>query len=244
MKTPKLSVAMGHIDDDLISGAIDYIPPKRKTIIYYWKYVVAVSVCIAVVLGINIYLKQYVFSNDVQVQYENAGDSSYCEDVTPEMAGKSAKANNIHNLLVTKKLEWYSNCYYDYDSNVVKIGLTENTEENQQELFKIIDETFEIGGETDIQFYECEFPYQHLKESYDNLESRQWLLRIIGVKRYNISIIDNCVNVYITSGKNYFAIFVVNKLTDEDDAIQFKILCESAMSSDGMNSGVIEIKSN
>lgn len=247
MKTPKLAVALGYIDDDLVSGAIDYIPSKRKNIIYYWKYVVAVAACIAVVLGVNGYLKQYAISNDIQiqVQYNNAeGDTSSCDDMTPEMAEKSEKANNIHNLLVKNNLEWYGNCYYDYDSDVVKIGLTENTEENQQELFKIIDETFEIGGETDIQFYECEFTYQHLKEVYNNLESRQWLLRIIGVKRYNISIIDNCVNVYITSGKNYFAIFVVNKLTDEEDAIQFKILCESAMSSDGMHSGMIEIKSN
>lgn len=244
MKTPKLVVAMGYIDDDLISGAIDYIPAKRKTIIYYCKYVVAVAVCIAVVLGINIYLKQYVFSNDVQVQYENAGDSSYCENVTPEMAAKSAKANNIHNLLVKNNLEWYGNCYYDFDLDVVKIGLTENTETNQKEVCKIIDDTFKINGDTDIQFYKCDFSYQQLEEVYNNLENRHLLLKIVGVKRYNISIINNCVNVYVKSEKNYFAMFVVNKLTDEDDAIQFKILCESAMSSDGMNSGVIEIKSN
>lgn len=233
MKTPKLAVALGCIDDDLVLDAIDYMPAKRKNIIYYWKYVVTVAVCIAVVLGINIYLKQYVFSNDVQVQYENAGDSSYCEDVTPEMAEKSAKANNMHNLLVTKNLEWYGNCYYNFDLDVVKIGLTENTETNQREFFKIIDETFEIGNDTDFQFYECDFSYQHLKEVYNNLENRQLLLKIIGVKRYNISIIDNIVNVYINSEENYFAIFVVNKLTDEDGAVFFKTLSDSAVSKDG-----------
>lgn len=237
MKTPKLAVAMGYIDDELITDAIDYIPVQHKNSV--WKCIVAIAACVVIVLGLSGYLRQYVIFNDIKVQY---GDSTSSLDVTPEMAGKSAKANNIHNLLVENNLEWYGNCYYDYDSDVVKIGLTENTEENQQELFKIIDETFEIGGETDIQFYECEFPYHHLKEAYNNLESRQWLLRIIGVKRYNISIIDNCVNVYIKREKSYFQIFVVNMLTDEDNAIQFKVLSESTSLNDSIYSGVIKMR--
>ncbi len=235
MKIPKSAVAMGYIDDDLITDAIDYAPVKRKNT--HLKYIIAVAACIAVVLGFNGYLKQYMISNDIQVQYENSGDSSCCEDVTPEMAGKSAKANNMHNLLVTKKLEWYGNCYYDYDSDVVKIGLIENTETNQKELYKIIDENFEICSDTDIQFYECEFSYQHLEEVYNTLETRRWLLRIIGVKRYNISIVNNCVDVRINSEKNYLAVCVANMLTDEDDAIRFKILSESALSSDGRYDG-------
>lgn len=235
MRIPELAVAMGHIDDNLILNAIDYEPVKRKNTPL--KYIIAVAACVMVVLGLNGYIRQYVITNDIQVKYENAEDSSYCEDVTPEMAGKSAKANNIHNLLVTKNFEWYSNCYYDFDSDVVKIGLTENTETNQKEFFKIIDDTFRINGDTDMQFYECEFSYQHLEEVYNNLENRQLLLRIVGVKRYNISVIDNCINVYINSGKNNFAIFVTNIVTDEDEAIRFKILSESALSSDGEYSG-------
>lgn len=228
MKTPKLAVAMGYIDDELITDAIDYIPVQHKNSV--WKCIVAIAACVVIVLGFSGYLRQYVIFNDIKVQY---GDSTSSLDVTPEMAGKSAKANNIHNLLVENNLEWYGNCYYDYDSDVVKIGLTENIEENQQELFKIIDETFEISGETDIQFYECDFSYQQLEEVYNNLENRHLLLKIVGVKRYNISIINNCVNVYVKSEKNYFAMFVVNKLTDEDSAVLFKILSDSAVSKDG-----------
>lgn len=231
MRIPKLAVAMDYIDDNLIINAIDYEPVKRKNTSL--KYIVAVAACVMVVLGLNGYIRQYVIENDIQVQYENAGDSSYCEDVTPEMAEESAKANNIHNLLVENNLEWYGNCYYDYDSDVVKIGLTENTETNQKEFLKIIDDTFKINGDTDMQFYKCDFSYQHLEEVYNNLENRHLLLKIVGVKRYNISIINNCVNVYVKSEKNYFAMFVVNKLTDEDSAVLFKILSDSAVSKDG-----------
>ncbi|MBQ8766184.1 MAG: hypothetical protein IJZ16_05210 [Clostridia bacterium] len=239
MKTPKLAVAVGYIDDDLVSGAIDYIPVQRKNIIHYWKYVVVAAACISVILGINSYLKQYVISNNIQVQYDNSDSGSALshDDVNPEMAGKSAKANNMHNLLVTKKLEWYSHCYYDYDLDVVKIGLTENTETNQKEFFKIIDDTFKINGDTDIQFYECRFSYQHLEEVYNNLDSGKLLLKIVGVKRYNISVIDNCINVYLNSEKNNFAIFVTNIVTDEDEAIQFKVLSGTTFSSDGRYNG-------
>ncbi len=231
MKTPKLAVAMGYIDDELITDAIDYKPEKRNDTPF--RCIVAVAACIAIVLGFNGYLKQYVTSNNIQVQNENTEDSSSCDDITPEMTKKSAKANNIHNLLVTKNLEWYSNCHYDYDSDIVKIGLTDNTDDNQKKIFEIIDDTFEINEDFKVQFYECEFSYQHLENIYNILESRQLLLRIIGVKRYNISVIDNYVNVYITSEKNYFATFVVNKLTDEDGVISFKTLSDSAVSKDG-----------
>ena len=221
MKTPKLAIAMGYIDDDLISGAVDYMPARRGDIIHYWKCAVAVAACIVVALGINSYLKQYVILNNIQVQqYDNTeGDTLSCDDMTPELSEKSAKANNMHNHIVDHNLEWYGNCYYDFDSDSVMIGLTENTENNQKRIIEII-------GDTTVQFYECKHSYQHLEKIYNCLESRQLLLRILGVKRYNISVIDNYVNVYITSEKNYLAIYMVNKLADEDSAISFKTLVE------------------
>lgn len=224
MRIPQLAVAMNYIDDNLITNAIDYKPEKRNNTLF--RCIMAVAACIVVVLGFNGYLKQYVILNDIHVQYENTGDSSYCDDITPEMANKSAKANNIHNLLVTKNLEWYSTCYYDYDSDIVKIGLTDNTEDNQKKIFEIIEDIFVINEDFKAHFYECEFSYHYLEKVYNTVESKDLLLRMVGVKRYNISIRENCVNVYIRSEKSYLPIFVVNMLIDEDNAIQFKALSE------------------
>lgn len=226
MKTPKLAIAVGYIDDDLISDAVDYMPVQRKNKIHYWKYAIVVAACIIVALGINSYLKQYVITNDIHIQYDvneqfdNADGSMLShDDITPEVAEKIVKANYIHNRIVNQNFEWYGNCYYDFDADSVVIGLTENTEINQKKIVEV------IGGTT-VQFFECDQSYQRLEEIYNNLESRQLLLRIIGVKRYNISVIDNYVNVYITSEKKLLAIYVVNKLADEDSAVSFKVLSD------------------
>ncbi|MBO5333315.1 MAG: hypothetical protein J6B37_04285 [Clostridia bacterium] len=226
MKAPKLALAVGYIDDDLVSDAVDYLPVQRKNKIRYWKYATVVAACIVVALGINGYLKKYAITNDIHIEYDvneqfdNADGSMLShDDVTPEMAEKGAKANNIHNLIIGYNFEWYGNCYYDYDSDLIMIGLTENTEINQKKIVEII-------GDIAVQFFECEHSYHKLEKIYNKLESRQFLLMIIGVKRYNISVVNNYVNVCITSEKNHLAIYVVNKLADEDGAVSFKVLSD------------------
>ena len=50
VNTPKLAIAMNYIDDDLISGAMDYKPaPKKANIIWFRHAIVAVCLCFAVV---------------------------------------------------------------------------------------------------------------------------------------------------------------------------------------------------
>ena len=50
VKTPKLAIAMNYIDDDLISGAIDYKPaPKKANIIWFRHAIIAACLCLAVV---------------------------------------------------------------------------------------------------------------------------------------------------------------------------------------------------
>ena len=50
VNTPKLAIAMNYIDDDLISGAIDYRPaPKKANIIWFRHAIVAACLCLAVV---------------------------------------------------------------------------------------------------------------------------------------------------------------------------------------------------
>lgn len=50
VNTPKLAIAMNYIDDDLISGAIDYKPaPKKANIIWFRHAIIAACLCLAVV---------------------------------------------------------------------------------------------------------------------------------------------------------------------------------------------------
>lgn len=53
VKAPKLAIAMNYIDDDLISGAIDYKPIPHKKITHFWKHIVAVAACVVLILGIS-----------------------------------------------------------------------------------------------------------------------------------------------------------------------------------------------
>ena len=56
VNTPKLAIAMNYIDDELISGAIDYKPVTHKKITHFWKHIVAVAACMVLMLGIGIIL--------------------------------------------------------------------------------------------------------------------------------------------------------------------------------------------
>lgn len=44
MNTPKLAIAMNYIDENLISGAIDYKPVHCKNNTYFWKHIAALPV--------------------------------------------------------------------------------------------------------------------------------------------------------------------------------------------------------
>lgn len=53
---PKLAIAMNYIDDDLISGAIDYKPTRRKNIAYFRKHIVAVAACFCVIVAGSLFI--------------------------------------------------------------------------------------------------------------------------------------------------------------------------------------------
>lgn len=50
IKTPKLAIAMGYIDADLVSGALEYMPTSTRKV---WKYITTLAACIVLVLGIG-----------------------------------------------------------------------------------------------------------------------------------------------------------------------------------------------
>ena len=51
MNTPKLAIAMNYIDENLISGAIDYKPVHRKNNTYFWKHIAAAACFCIIVIG-------------------------------------------------------------------------------------------------------------------------------------------------------------------------------------------------
>ena len=53
-------------------------------------------------------------------------------------------------------------------------------------------------------------------------------MKAVGVERYNISIENNRVNVYITNTERYAAIYMVNELANADGAVVFKTTSYSA----------------
>ena len=53
MKTPKLAIAMGHIDDDLVSGAVVYQPIPYKKTTHIGKHISAVAASVVLILGIG-----------------------------------------------------------------------------------------------------------------------------------------------------------------------------------------------
>lgn len=49
VNTPKLAIAMNYINDDLISGAIDYMPPKRESKFLWFRHaMVAACLCLMI----------------------------------------------------------------------------------------------------------------------------------------------------------------------------------------------------
>lgn len=55
VKAPKLAIAMNYIDDDLISGAIDYIPtPHKLKAVWFRHTIVAACLCLIVLGAVRI----------------------------------------------------------------------------------------------------------------------------------------------------------------------------------------------
>lgn len=47
--TPKLAIAIGYIDDDLVTGAVEYMPPKREAKILWFRHaMVAACLCLMI----------------------------------------------------------------------------------------------------------------------------------------------------------------------------------------------------
>ena len=215
MNAKNFSIAMGEVSDKYVIEAANYQRKRKKTGWVKWG---AVAACLCLVIvgainGINNQLRQYVIENNINViSSKNSMDSS--TDVSPKQATKISAANEIHNLISAKRLDWYGACYYDFDRNMVILGLTVNSVDNQDTILKLI-------GDADVQFVDCSYSYQYLEELYSKLETERPLLRLLGVERFNISVEKNRLNVHLSKAEDYDAIYAVNRLDDLGGAIIF-----------------------
>jgi len=215
MNTTRIAIALNNIDDDLISAAASEKIVRKK---HGWRKCVAAAACLCLVVvgalgGINAYMKQYVVNNRFPV-YPAPGFASDTAMVSPEQAECFNKANDIHNELSAQNYEWYGSCYYDFDENKIMIGLTDASKRNMDTVLTHTEDTI-------IDFYKCDYSYRYLSELYYKLDGKRTVLSLLGVKRYNISIQKNKVEVWIENTDKYAAIYMVSKMDSTGGAIEF-----------------------
>lgn len=218
MSIPKMANAMGYIDDDLVSGAVEYKRSKKKNSWLKWG---AMAACLCLVMagtlgGIHSHMKQYVVSNNIVVfSVAEDSDTISSSEVSQEQADRMAVANNIHNTLSAQNYEWYGSCYYDFETDKIMVGLTEVSDSNKDTVLTYTEDTV-------VQFYKCDYSYQYLEELYKKLDSKRAVLFVLGADRFNISIEKNRVNVHIVNAEKYEAIYMANELDSIGGAIVFK----------------------
>lgn len=93
--TPKLAIAMNYIDDDLISGAIDYKPPIRtnKSIYQSWTKWAAVAACLCIVMIGAITVEHYVSTSRGSMGIESISISDVKE------TGSVFTENEVQNFM-------------------------------------------------------------------------------------------------------------------------------------------------
>lgn len=217
MKAYKLVAAIGEIGDDLILAAIQYSPKENKGYRYIKRVAWSIAACAVLFIGkisISEYFNRYMMINDIKVIYEGK-DNTDAGYITPEQANGIERANRIHNMLLELNLEWYGNCYYDFETDLVRVGITKLSTDNRAQVLNVVEES-------EVEIYQCNYSYKYLEEVYNIIDKNKFYLEKIGVERYNISVEKNCVNVYISDADNYVAIYVINEITNGNGVVVFK----------------------
>lgn len=93
--TPKLAIAIGYIDDDLVTGAVDYKTPKRTNngIYHSWTKWAAVAACLCVVMIGAITIEHYVSTSRGSMGIESISISDVKE------TGSVFTENEVQNFI-------------------------------------------------------------------------------------------------------------------------------------------------
>ena len=120
VNTPKLAIAMNYIDDDLISGAMDYKPaPKKANIIWFRHAIVAVCMCLAVV-GV---FRVLPYEN----WFEHQAEDPNWEKTHYETATRSDIEAVCGTDLLLDKMTLTDSYFSHYNLEIIENGSFENT---------------------------------------------------------------------------------------------------------------------
>ena len=120
VNTPKLAIAMNYIDDDLISGAIDYMPaPKKANIIWFRHAIVAACLCLAVV-GV---FRVLPYEN----WFEHQAEDPNWEKTHYETAALSEIEAVCGTDLLLDKMTLTDSYFSHYNLEIIENGSFENT---------------------------------------------------------------------------------------------------------------------
>lgn len=120
VNTPKLAIAMNYIDDDLISGAMDYKPaPKKANIIWFRHAIIAVCMCLAVV-GV---FRVLPYEN----WFEHQAEDPNWEKTHYETATRSDIEAVCGTDLLLDKMTLTDSYFSHYNLEIIENGSFENT---------------------------------------------------------------------------------------------------------------------
>ena len=110
MNQPKLSKAMAYIDEDLITGAIDYIPNKEKSLIWIkWTAMVA-CLCLVVTSVFVIYPNYSDQANNKPSSIERPNEEGELNEPV-DIVGNTYKVEKFVVREVTEPIELFANSF-------------------------------------------------------------------------------------------------------------------------------------
>ena len=94
--TPKLAIAIGYIDDDLVSGAIEYKPSRAKIIQMGWKKWTALVACLAIIITVGAIIPNVLIDNSPSYTDEEIMIKSKYLDIYYVSESNTIESSNIY----------------------------------------------------------------------------------------------------------------------------------------------------
>lgn len=180
------------------------------------------AACMVLIIGVGI-IMQHTPANDMSPEIV---PSDSCADITYDQSRQLDRANAEWYALYRYQVPYFGTCYYDFETDKIMVGLTENTPENQAYVLSLF-------GKFPVTFYQCDYSWLHLEELCDKLNKNWLFLMLSGVKcvapnevSVGIDDVSNRVTVLLEDDDCYLAKYLVTQLRGSDDVVAFKTVDE------------------
>lgn len=147
-----------------------------------------------------------------------AADDS-CVDITYDQSRQLDRANAAWYALYRHQVPYFGTCYYDFETDKIMVGLTENTPEKQAYVLSLF-------GKFPVTFYQCDYSWLHLEELCDKLDRNRLFLKVSGVEAFGMDDVNNRVSVLLKDDNCSLAKYLVTRLCGSDDVVVFKTVDE------------------